>query len=46
MGQYGMVLAAIAAAFTATDCLAEGIRRAPPPPHSSGCRARCCLWPT
>ena len=40
MGQYGMVLAAIAAAFTATDCLAEGLRRAPSAP---GSRARCCL---
>ncbi|KAK9832809.1 hypothetical protein WJX81_003191 [Elliptochloris bilobata] len=27
MGQYGLMMAAIAAAFTATDCMVEGLRR-------------------
>lgn len=30
MGSYGLGMAALAAAFTATDCLVEGIRRMAP----------------
>ena len=28
MGSYGIIMAAVAATFTATDCLVEGLRRA------------------
>ena len=28
MGSYGLMMATVAAAFTATDCLVEGLRRA------------------
>lgn len=31
MGSYGIIMAAVAATFTATDCLVEGLRRASHP---------------